>query len=531
MPPCQAARNNASIPSSAIMPMGCPGNAECRNRRFEGCLDAIGLTPFAELMFVQGAGGGSRCQTNTTTRPLCEEMAGGLYVCSGVKNPCGDCTAVLKSLQIGVGGEPGSGHKVVAEIIDQQGGSLKGWYDKLIDPTKKVADIYKMVVRFGWCTVGTGLEGCQGAGGVGNAVYKTSGTIYLLPRDMKITFENGRLKFEVEGTDSMEFNNQARQNKVYGQDKPGGKISLRGAIQEFCTDLGWDQPEFKMFTPNGDCIDMIFKWGASQTDQGPNGPEATYPANMLAPLGSIQEWLRLARTVNDKGIFITSDATNPRPKLIFWEDVNSRCDQGDRCKPERVIRHYLVGSGNDTPVLSFSPSIAYNLMAAGSLAQTMQGTQAPAPVQPCPTANPGEIFTIGITGPSLDLFGAIEHAAAIAASVEAHSKANRYQFPISAELRVQGDPSFDSQLCYIGKYISLVVLGGYFPDGTCNGRTPGWAAINPLLGGLTSSPCIDFLSAPDWLIEGVDHTLREGSFQTTFKLRLLRQGTAPPAAS
>src|SRR3954469_15150470 len=105
----------------------CPGNTACKDRVPDGCLEGVQMTPFAEVMFLDSnvTGGASICKSNNDPKSLCERFGskgagykGALYISSGVGGECtDDCNVVLKSLQVGIGGDPSSGHKVIAEVI------------------------------------------------------------------------------------------------------------------------------------------------------------------------------------------------------------------------------------------------------------------------------------------------------------------------------------------------------------------------------------------------------------------------------
>ena len=104
-----------------------------------------------------------------------------------------------------------------------------------------------------------------------------------------------------------------------------------------------------------------------------------------------------------------------------------------------------------------------------------------------------------------------------AAYVKANSILNGQ--PIEAELIVQGDPS--DQLVHpqliLGKKLSLVVINPYHLLGDGDNGCPDW---------LARPACNDILSNKNWMIQGVDHSIREGSYVTTFKLSLPAPGAS-----
>jgi hypothetical protein len=523
----------------------CPGNFFCgiESDPFirKTCVDGVQLTPFAEVMFLDANVNAARpaaeaeictgLPAEVANQSLCQiTQNSGLYVSSGVGNKCTtDCNITLKSLQVGVGGEGSSGHKIVAEIIDERGGSLKSWFDKLLNDRSRAETAYKMVCRFGWVAKGAGASGgqaCQDASATGTSVITSSGLIYAAPRDLRVKFEGGRTKFEIEGTDMTEWREQDLDSRAYGTERD--KWTFRRALNRLMRDH-----EVNIVT---NPARMRFKvagiLGFSSVTE--DGPSLVWPLNGQGTLAVLHDWIRLLTTESGKGIFITSNAARDGRSFTLWEDtVNYRnrglCEEQFQCSRDRVIGHYVVNGGNCSPVISFTPEFAFDFQGSSGLTRSVEGNNVDLNKFPkCPgsTGNGPELH-IGINRQALDALGPNYCGDGLKRAVEAHIRANRTQLPIKADLKVQGDPRITHQNCFIGKYVSLVVYGAYYANRVEGDQCPAWTGLfnEP---GIAASPCVDFLSAPDWMVMGMDHSIRDGTFHTTYTLRLIRQPPALP---
>ena len=113
----------------------------------------------------------------------------------------------------------------------------------------------------------------------------------------------------------------------------------------------------------------------------------------------------------------------------------------------------------------------------------------------------------------------------------ANTRTNAIQgmLPVEATLVVQGDPTMGSVYEAIGKTIGLVVINPFFirdeDDVLPFQKTPGCPYWDTLVrqngnSGLTQQVVNEVLTNRNWYIKGVSHSIKEGSFQTTYKIYL-----------
>jgi hypothetical protein len=252
-----------------------------------------------------------------------------------------------------------------------------------------------------------------------------------------------------------------------------------------------------------------------------------------------------------------------RGKLVLWADAFANCRQSnDPYVANRIIGTYIVNGGNGSPVISFTPNIKWNFLAsmrAGGASGLTNATQYPnIKTDSGPAMGTGADCGIGgtgqVKGKAVNSKNAVAGGQTVMASIEAqgsHMRANQLFTSVEAELKVQGDP--DPNLCSpifgYGRSISILVTNTFYlndgpyvdsvttgtgttasvatfttnPYGTVSG-CPGWAT-------LSHSSCNSPLTNRNWLIKGVDHQIKAGSYVTTYKIILLAPGGDIPAAS
>lgn len=95
-----------------------------------------------------------------------------------------------------------------------------------------------------------------------------------------------------------------------------------------------------------------------------------------------------------------------------------------------------------------------------------------------------------------------------------NGKANKPSYGMEAELRIRGDPYLAGVLTTFGKTIALTVINPFHIRG---GSTCGdW---------LAKPGCNPVYSSKAWLIVGVEHSIKEGSYVTNIKLALTVPGS------
>jgi hypothetical protein len=223
--------------------------------------------------------------------------------------------------------------------------------------------------------------------------------------------------------------------------------------------------------------------------------------------------------------------TGANGTLIFLASPIDPCSGSSAANSNNSIANYIVNGGCDSPVINFKPTIGWTGVGAnaaggagGGSAPGTQLNRGPSPCLANLSANP-HLYTPTNGGIRLgtNLAVAANRSDILASGplralryVHSHTITNNLVSlawnPITAELKVQGDPSYTHPLLYLARYMSLSVLNP-FQIGT---QAPcRW----------TNTPsCNEVLSNNSWIIEGVSHDIREGSYTTTFKIRLLAPG-------
>ena len=464
---------------------GCIENYQCRG--IIEALDANSMAPFVKLFFCE----------NGNQKPV--------ITVGNKSSPMWNNTAAIKSFQMG--SSDGVGFTV--EIIDEFGGSFHLFVEKLNKCLKKSDKEMTMGATWGWT-----LTDCFGS------IYTISTTpIYLIPIGLDVTFAEGKIKFTITGQDSMQHIFSARHDEIEGSDD--NKISIKDAIKLLCENKSPRiNARFIRKEKNGTETTFNFKYG------GESGPKSVFAADGQNKLSAIYRWLENFTTDRDKGITARFNASFcGQPTIDFIEDILPSCDEASGCSD--VLGTYMINGSAKSPVISFNPKInyitAFNNQSTGGNAGSSESGGGVKQKKECDTQTEetGLIQNNAPTKMGRDVYGPDKNLEksmeAKAAYVKANSILNGQ--PIEAELVVQGDPS--DQLVppklISGKKLSLVVINPYHLLGDGDNGCPDW---------LARPACNDILSNKNWMIQGVDHSIREGSYVTTFKLSLPAPGAS-----
>ena len=404
------------------------------------------------------------------------------------------------------------------------GGNFEKFFDRLDKNRKDASSSYNMRVRFGW--VGVDCENGTSSGGK----LLASDPIYFFPQSIGTNYEQGKIKFTIEGADLMVKTLEETEDEVYGSDDPEKAVSMRQAI-------------IKMFEKRGITV-KFQRMGASRVPEpigfmpGTNpkpdglppggsfgGAFSKYTALQHNPFKASLEWLKDVGTYPDnKPLKPGWDNSKEEPTLIFWEDTTPTCS----CdyKPENSLGTWIVNGGNNSPVISFNPNIKWNVSIVGPLGGgNMPGSEGGAienneeNVQKgCEKIQKGT----GIQGQGGNGSNAVnqEGTEATKKSSERSGNLSRAWIPqnsIEVQLTVQGAPEFSSPLDIVIKTFGIIVVNPFHYTGSAS----------------SSSDCGDWLLEPiinskfsnkGWNILAVNHQIKEGSFQTLFDLTLMVPG-------
>lgn len=430
-------------------------------------------------------------------------------------------TAIIKSLEYGV--SEGQGCKI--EILDEEGGSFYNFFSNL---NKSIEDIPKNTrqfeLDFGWIIE----KKCDGTN-VGKIAVSTHGGlpekyIYLNPLRMQVSYEGGKIKYSLEAQDPMSRVTETRAECNLGtEDK---KMPLKQAIRQLCEKRDPGPKCSVEFLAADGKSELKFKKSDGQFE----GPKNVWTANQQNKLAVIRRWLSGMVTENNKGIIMNWKGDKPATDessgtlVIMESPSNTLCQTLDPCVTNisKVTNNpgtYIVNGGNKTSVINFSPSVTWHLVnigKAGGAQSSMDGGGAKQKGQPqCSDDRSSAGAATFTSAGSND----INHRPP-EKSVEqrsqadtANQKANAFREllnPIEAELKIFGDPSLVYPLTLVAKTLSLIVINP-FHIRNFGKDCPDWLA-KPL--------CNPVFSNKRWMIIGVNHQIKEGSYVTILKLRL-----------
>ncbi len=415
-------------------------------------------------------------------------------------------TAIIKSAQIG--GSTGMGATI--EILDEMGGAFHLFVEKINKCIKNTKAEYIMGVEFGWVTASCFTYMSR--------IVKSQPVYYNLI-NLEITYQEGKIKFILSGSDQLQSVFSARHDKIYGTDDT--KMPLKTAIRQLVQD---DPPQFNVefVRVEKDGTRTEYKFNV----EGPSkqGPEEVWKADGQNKLATIQKWLESYRTDRDKGIIALWDGSkSDGGTLVLMEDVQPTLDETvNDCDLTTNVGTYIVNGGECSPVISFTPKINYianfsSFGSGGNAGGALTGKTVEKTQSGLQTPETGILQSIPPSKNSRSVYGK-EAAVETEKSQNAHLRASlltKAAGGITAELRVQGDPrpEYLNPKTMQGKTLSLVVVNPYhlFGEEGCGD----WLAI---------PGCNEVLSNKRWEIKGVEHSIKEGSFTTTLNISLIAPG-------
>jgi hypothetical protein len=427
--------------------------------------------------------------------------------------------AIIESFEYG----KTDGNIVHAEIIDTSNGPFTKFVDTLSKCISKSKDDFKCGVQWGWIT-----QDCTG-----KIDKKSSPIIYLLLTNISVALAEGKIKYELTFTDLMQYVAGSRVERILGTEtKPK---TLKKAITELCNDY---HPKFdvKFVQIDKDGNEQPLKWDIGDEE----GPESVWPTEGLNKLSILQTWIEPFITKDEKGaIILWDDKSGPNnPRIIILEDPIPSCEDSINVEinSHYILGKFIVNGGKKSNVISFNPSMNWAsaignvLSGGGAVGGSTTGATISNNKKECGVQSKEAGSTLWSSPPLHATYVYSRNAQALDKFVKAqrkNRKANRLVDvkgqPISAELVIQGDPNpdFINSIRWMGRYLSILVINPF--QLRINSGTNGcgdWLA-QPLQNQLFSNR--------KWLIQGVNHSIREGSYTTTFKVQLAVPGIDLPA--
>lgn len=420
--------------------------------------------------------------------------------------------AIIKSLEAGfINQVEGS-----LEIVDEEGGQLSIFLDSVQKCGSRFNLGSSLIFKVGWV-----FTRCDGSKGISTSPI-ISATILAVSSNLS----NGLIKFTVKFASAGPLVQQLRYDGTYGQEKSGQKAYLEDAIQELAAKEPAINVRYGYYNESGELIYSSLDW----VDHGEKGPKSIWHGDSQNKYSTIAKWLEGYR-VNDgkkgKGIILIHDPQK-FDNLVVLMDPSKSCDE----KVDPIsFGTFIVNGGKCSSVLDFSPT--FDFVSAmgyfnsggstkGALSSKPSKKEDPQVKSITCDENQKQVGTTSQVSPNQSSFASdgINAPDNVNKSSEAHMKANRLvdvQGPaISAELRIVGNIHDKLYQMIQGLFCSIVVISPNYISGGKTGESCGDF--------LKKADCHPFYSNKNWLIQGVNHSIQEGSFVTTLKVMLAVPG-------
>lgn len=455
--------------------------------------------------------------------------------------------AVVNSMKLG--GSNGFGCTI--EIIDESGGNFYNYFFNLtrgnLDGQEKTSNLY---FRFGWvwrdCNGKSSYPPERGSGvPIRDPERKILSSRTHVMKITSISCDNsqdGAFKFTITGTDTFSDTMTTIVSNVFGtSDK---KLHLTSAIKFMMADLGIEV-DFLNET-NGPLL-WTTKTGSNLERRW--GPLGVWRGNGMPAILAAKSWLNDHLSLNGKGIteFFESTVSEERtrlfgdkPLLIFKESPRITCVSQIKYI-QRLLGTYIVNGGACSPVISFKPSFTYQpqMTLKGSVGGMAGGGPMTSKDVTPNVKGPISCISDTITNAknqgmqvikttddnAVEKFGFDGGIEVITANLtnEHVNKLGVRANPISAELKIQGDPTLDSQRHIISHFVSIVYLNPFNIAEKPFPTLREFEASNPF--------CNNVLSNRYWFIKGFQHEISEGGYTTTLDLNLAFPGVDLPEKS
>lgn len=401
------------------------------------------------------------------------------------------------------------------EIIDEEGSELSVFLDSVQKCGEFTSAGTTIEYAIGW--VQTNCFGDK-------LPPRVSPTFKSTISKIDTNLNNGVIRFQVSFTTGDKVTNQFRHDQVFGEEIGGKDMSIEDAISQ----LAQIPPAINVrYARRNQSGDIVFVDSLKWANHGDKGPKAAWNADSQNKYSAIAKWIepyRIDEGTKGKGVILLHDPSMPND-LIILEDPRPSDDEKTETEG---VGTFIVNGGNCSSVLEFNPIFNF-ISAMGSLSSG--GSTKPFGTDPVVKEDPkskqkciqngnkdvGNQQTVTITQSAAYTDG--KNASDEAnKSQEAHLRANRLvsitPSPISAELKIVGntDPRFFSFFSSVGTPISIIVISpNYISDVGLGGGCGDF---------LKRTDCHPIFSNKSWMLMGLNHSVRDGSYVTTLKVIL-----------
>jgi hypothetical protein len=435
--------------------------------------------------------------------------------------------AAVKSFQFGMS----DGMGVEIEIVDEEGGNFSKFFKKISTGNKEAKDKFLLNFKWGWAKIDcdgnkqTFGEDARDNPNGNPPVPMESKTHHMLIHTIICDVSNGFFKFKIEGTDMAADMQRSRTDHAIGED--GKPVPVVQAIKELLNKFGVTA-KFKTMDADGVVRDSI-NWLKESPDGGKDGPKARFNGLNRNPIQAARDWINIVITDKKKGVVIFWDTTATKPTIVFMESTRPDCKEVFESSPFNVAT-YIVNGGAGSPVISFTPQLGFDYAqvvfhTGGIAGDAVAAKMAKIENGPNPCWTDDQKKHVDHAG--IEIVQAEWHALRRIFQRDANIKGNENKLvhshhnlnakAIDAELRIQGDPSYDNPVMCTASFVSVVFINPFNITGS--GGDCEWVH-DPI--------CNDILSNMNWMIKGVFHEIRDGSYTTTLKLSLPAPGIDIP---
>lgn len=395
------------------------------------------------------------------------------------------------------------------EIVDEEGGSFAAFVANLTDDldkfkdSKSVSEDYMATIEWGWrisnCKVGTFMP--------------PPAKIYTFPLKMSAEFGQGKVKYKITFMDYMQVSFATRENMIFGSDS--NPILVTDSIEKLCRDKVpalnveyWDK--------NGNLVPDRLKFKSA----GKLDPRSTFNTDNQNKLSTIVKWVKQFVTENDRGVTFSWNHQKKEPTLMIVEGNGLEWDTNDCSRIEKapLVAKFLVNGGKLSNVISFTPTFEWPAFWAEAGKGAPSGTGSVDQIQKTPICNwsPEQVGQQKAGSDSKAQWDNVPPKRLKQEEIKtqkAYTLANRSYLgnPITAQLKIQGTTEEWAwhPLLVQGKRVSVNVINPFFRQTKDEGAD--W----------TAEPRLNSILTNDyWMIMGISHSIREGSFVTTLTLRL-----------
>jgi hypothetical protein len=422
--------------------------------------------------------------------------------------PSSENRACIKSFEVGWI----DSQETSIEILDEAGGRMQAFVDSVRKNSALPGRGTMMRFQWGW-TITT----CEGSrSSIPSQMFKS----HIV--EIQVNYSEGKIKYNIKGATSEKILNVMREDSSSAEDDK--TITLEEAIRNLASQCPPITVKYCKREADGKikCEDG-FKWKIF----GKGGPPGTWQADNQNRIAVISKWVQPFRVDNGTeeglGIIPFWEPGDPDVLVLLTDPSEEKNSCGGNSSS---VGTFIVNGGKCSPVIEFSPTFNWitgmaNFSAGGETSgpgTTKSNFHEDVKKQNqekehCETTGLQQQNTI--TQQAWRAYGPKNGWIQNMRSMQAHEKAGRITeigvTPIQATLKILGDPRSKFTENHLGRTCSIVAINPFHLSGEKNKGCGDW---------LADPPCNVILSNKNWLLQGINHSIKEGSYTTTLKLML-----------